>query len=530
MKKKSRLSQSIATPFVFTALSLIATIFFRCFDLWWVFIEQTVGIKHFCEGLLTFAALNTVIMGTLSYIRIHAVKKGDTPIYQGKAYKIILVLCSIVSFALFAFVVGYSVSLFLDENSGVIRLKLAENISKALPLVIGISLALYYPAVCSKAKKVIGAIVVIGCALWAINSFYPLDDYKITSDPVVIDTSEEYSVVFSTSDYGTGYVEYTYEGENYKVYDHTAGRLNSDCKIHNIQVPYEHLRNNSYTVGSTRVIDDFSYGSRLGKNVVSQEYTLTYNDSDDQSYLVISDWHTYLDKAYTAIDYLGDYDSVILLGDSAPGVDYEDDVIKNTVQFAGVVSGGSKPVIYVRGNHETRGSYANDLPRVLGLDELYYITEVGPYSFIVLDSGEDKEDSHPEYGGLTDYGSYRADMIEWLKTAETENEKVIALSHAWQISQVEEEFSLTGWNEIDRIGARLILSGHTHQCRFLNADAEGKEGEILSAHPDIIGYMDGGKNGDEVYIASMLTLSEDGFEIKAVNNLGEEIQSESFQW
>lgn len=530
MNKKTKIFHTITAPLVFTALSLIATIFFRCFDLWWVFIDHTVGINHFCEGLLTFAALNTIFMGALSYIRIYTVKKDGSPLYQGKAYKIILTLSSIISFALFAFVVGYSFSLFLDENSEVIRLKLAENITKSLPLVIGISLAIYYPAMCCKAKRVVAAMVLIASALWIVNNFYPLDNYKITSDPIVIDTSEEYSVVFSTSDYGTGYVEYTYEGKDYKVYDHTAGRLNSDCKIHNIQIPYEHLRNNSYTVGSTRVINEFSYGSRLGKSVVSQEYTLTYNDSENQTYLVISDWHTMLDEAYSAISYLGEYDSVILLGDSVPGVDYEENVIKNTIEFAGVVSGGNKPVIYVRGNHETRGSYANDLPRVLGLDELYYITEVGPYSFIVLDSGEDKEDSHHEYGGLTDYGSYRADMIEWLKTAETKNNKVIALSHAWQISQVEDDLSLAGWNEIDRIGARLMISGHSHQCRFLSSDAEGEEGEIFSAHPNIIGYMDGGKNSAGVYIASMLTLSEDGFTIDAVNNFGERIANESFQW
>ncbi len=530
MKKKFKLSQSITASVIFTLLSLLATIFFRCFDLWWVFIDHTVGINHFCEGLLTFAALNTTVMGIISFVRIRCIKKGDTPLYQGKAHKILFGISAILSLVLFVFVVGYSISLFFDENSGVLRLKLAEYLTKALLPVALISLALYYPAMCKKAKHVVAAIVVIACTLWIVNSFYPLNDYKITSDPVVIDTSEEYSVVFSTNDYGTAYIEYTYEGKDYKVYDHTAGRLNCDSKIHNIQVPYEHLRNNTYTIGSTRVIDDFSYGSRLGKNVVSQEYTLAYNDSDDQTYLVISDWHTYLDEAYTAISYLGEYDSVILLGDSAPGVDYEDDVIKNTVKFAGTVSGGSKPVIYVRGNHETRGSYANDLPKALGLDELYYITQVGPYSFIVLDSGEDKEDSHHEYGGLTDYGSYRADMIEWLKTAETENEKVIALSHSWEISDVEEELSFIAWDEIDRIGARLMLSGHSHQCRFLSSEAENKEGEIFTAHPDIIGYMDGGHNGTEIYIASMLTLSTDGFEIKAVNNFGEEIQSKSFKW
>ncbi len=528
MKKKLRLSKSIPAHIIFTFLSLTATVFFSCFNLWWVFIDATVKINHFCEMLLTFAAINTVVMGVLSAVRIYGFEKKGAPLYKGKLHKIVFTVASVLSFILFAFSVGYSIGLFLDENSGVLTLKLAEALSKAIPLVTIISLAIFYPALGCKAKRVVTVLVVIATSLWIINDFIPLTPYKITSDPTVIDTSEDYSVVFSTSDYGTGYIEYTFEGKDYKVYDHTAGRVDSDSRIHNISVPYEHLRNNTYTIGSTRVIDDFSYGSRLGKAVDSDEYTFTYNDSDNQIYLVVSDWHTMLDEAYSAIGYLGEYDAVILMGDSAPGVDYEQDVIKNTVQFAGKVSGGTMPVIYVRGNHETRGPFANDLPQVLGLDELYYTLDMGPYSFVVLDSGEDKEDSHPEYGGLTTYGTYRADMIEWLKAAEATNDKVIALSHSWEISDVEEDLSATGWNEIDRIGARLMISGHTHQCRLIGT-AEGKEQEFFAAHPDIIGYMDGGKSG-KTYTASMLTVDSEGFSLKAVNNLGENIFSESFEW
>ena len=91
------------------------------------------------------------------------------------------------------------------------------------------------------------------------------------------------------------------------------------------------------------------------------------------------------------------------------------------------------------------------------------------------------------------------------------------------------ELSDAGWNEIDRIGTRLIISGHTHNCRLISADNGGREAELLTAHPDIIGYMDGGKNG-ETYIASKLTLTADGFSIEAVNNLGEAILEENFAW
>ena len=518
--KKQKLSQSPVFHGIFLVLSLIATVLYKTTDIWWVFMNNTVGISHFGEILLVLVVCNTVVMAVLTALLTYKKmqpKKALTGIF-----------CTL-SFIFFGFAFGYTIGLFFDENSGVMVCQLKDTLSAALPTIALSGLALFFPALGKKTKIAVSAVVLIISAVWVVNEFYPLTTYKITSDPTVIDTSDGYSVVFSTNDVGTGYIEYTYEGQDYKVYDHTAGRLDSDTKIHSIKVPYEHLRNNSYRVGSVRVIDEFSYGSRLGAEVKSEEYTLTYNDSENQIWLVISDWHTMLNEAYSAVGHLGDYDSIIFLGDSAPNVDYEDDVIKNTVQFMGKVSGGEKPAIYVRGNHETRGAYANNLPSALGLDELYYTLDVGSYSFIVLDSGEDKEDSHSEYGGLTAYGDYRKAMVEWLKTADTNSDKVIALSHAWEISQVENELALEGWNEIDRMGARLMLSGHSHQCSLVDKEAEGINKEIFSAHPHIDAYMDGGKNGKN-YIASMMKLSPDGIELKAVNQTGEEVFAENFAW
>ena len=519
MKKKLRLSQSLTAHSVFTVMSLLAAVIFNSFNIWWVFIDGTVGIDHFCEGLLILVSLNTVIMGTLTALKLR----------KKESNRILFTVSAVLSFIFFAFAFGYGIGLAVDESAASFFLSLADTAAKAVPLSAIITLAVYYPAFGSKAKKIITAAVIVCTAVWVINDFFPVTPYKFASEPMVIDTGKEYSVVFATNDYGTAYIEYTYEGKDYKVTDNTAGRLNSDSKIHSIRVPYEHLKNNTYKVGSTRVIDEYSYGSRLGKAIVSEEYTFTCNESDEQTYLVISDWHAMLDKAYSAIEYTGEYDAVILLGDSAPNVDFESDVIKNTVTFGGKVSAGTKPVIYVRGNHETRGDYANDLPTALGLEELYYTTDVGPYSFIVLDSGEDKVDSHREYGGLTDYGSYRAEMVEWMKTATVTNKKVIALSHAWQVSTVEEDLCLAAWDELDRIGTRLILSGHTHTCRLLRADADGIEGTIFTEHPDIVGYMDGGKSGKN-YIASKLTLGKEGFTLEAYDNLGQEIFLDSFSW
>ena len=40
---------------------------------------------------------------------------------------------------------------------------------------------------------------------------------------------------------GTGYVDYTYDGKDYRVYDEEAGVVRTDDYMHTVSVPVEHL-------------------------------------------------------------------------------------------------------------------------------------------------------------------------------------------------------------------------------------------------------------------------------------------------
>ena len=510
-------------PALLLGLTAFGLIYFYAGRAQWIFIELTLGFEGILHLIFPVLVLNAILLCVLTLLR----QKNLSGEEMG--YRIALTLSSILSFITIVIGTIYTTALLVTESKHSAFLFLKDSLLVAAVLVLVPFSVLFLPKLKIKTRKIITTFILVITIVIGIFFIFPMAPYKITSAPSVIDTGSEYSVIFSTNDYGTGYVEYNYNGKDYKVYDEMGGRLNSDSKIHNISIPYEHLRNNTYSVGSTRVYEQYSYGSHRGKTVNSEKYTLKYNDSENQTFLVVSDWHTELDKAYNAISYVGDYDSVILLGDSTPGVDFEEEVVRNIIEFAGEVSKGTKPVIYARGNHETRGQYAGKILDSLGLNEFYYTTDMGPYSFLILDSGEDKEDSHPEYGGMNNYGQYRADMIEWMKTVDFENDKIITISHSWQICDVEEELSTAGWNEIDRIGTRLILSGHYHDCRPLGSTNAEDELSMLSAHPDIIGYIDGGKmNGG--FVASKMTLSPDGFTLEAYNNNGENVFNENFEW
>lgn len=455
--------------------------------------------------------------GILAAVRVREIKRKDEPIYLKKSYTVFTVTCFVLTVILFIAGCSFGFGMYFAESSEVYSETFINSVYDALFISIVPFCVLYLGAMGKKSRRFVSAVLLVAVAVIGVSRLFPLTPYKIDSKPSVLDTGSGYSIVFSTNDEGTGYVEYTYKNKQYRLYDENGGRLNSDSKIHSINVPYEHLDNNSYRVGSVRVIEQYSYGSRTGKEVVSEEYTFT-PAKEDMRCLVISDWHTYLDKARAAISFVGDYDAVILLGDATPGVDFEQQVVNNIVRFSGDVSEGTKPVIYVRGNHETRGEYAGKLLGALGLDEFYYTAEMGGYTFVVLDSGEDKDDSHIEYGGMTDYNTYRAEMIEWLKDVEAENEKVIALSHSWKISDVEKELSEEGWKELQRLGARLMMSGHEHKLRLVGADNEAEKALV----GDTTAFIDGGHLNPR-YVASVMTINEDDILLESFNDLGEKV-------
>ncbi len=510
-------------PVLGAALTLltIAVSVYHAFRMVWVFYDPNISFLGGSMGL--FLILLGVLALCLLLLGLRVYRKRPLP-------KVCTVLGGIVFvFAvLFALAIGAILYISGYETNLVMLLYLKNDLPLILLFCAAVVMLLVLPNLRRGAKPALAAVLAVLLALGAFATVFPLTPFRLVSDPVVMDTGEDYAVVFATSDKGTGFVEYNFDGTDYTVYAETNGRRIGDRLIHSVRVPYLHLKNNRYTVGSTRVIEEFSYGSRLGKTVRSAPYTLTVKESAAQTYLVVSDWHSYLKEAKQAIFHLGDYDAVILLGDPAAGMDFEAQAVRYLVQFGGDLTGGEIPVIYVRGNHETRGAFASKLPEYLGFDRLYYTVDRGPYSFLVLDSGEDKNDDHIEYGGMDDYRVNRAEMVDWLQTVEVKNDKLIVLTHAWQVSEPEPELSRKAWDSFANLGARFVVSGHMHVCRFLDGSTD-QEKEYLEAYPDIVTYVDGGHRG-ETYIASKLTLTPNGAHFEAVDQTGKTVLDETLPW
>ena len=199
------------------------------------------------------------------------------------------------------------------------------------------------------------------------------------------------------------------------------------------------------------------------------------------------------DKVYAALAATMDpkkTDFLVLNGDMVSNAKQIDTVIKHMVEPI-KKQAEQIPLFYARGNHEGRGADFDKLydmfPTSTG--HFYYTFRQGPAAFVVLDAGEDKPDSHHEYGGTADYDAYREAQTEWLLKAVKEESFAsapmkICIIHiptlAFRSSWYAERYITEHWVPIlEKAGLDLALCAHHHKWRVIGAGEHGKNYPLL---------------------------------------------------
>lgn len=346
-----------------------------------------------------------------------------------------------------------------------------------------------------------------------IGAYMPVN-FSIKVEPSVFDSGGEYySVVWVTSGKGSGYVKYTYNGEEKTVWDASGGLIRTDDTIHSVQVPKSELQGNTYKVGSQQVGFKFGYNAFKRRTVESKEYSFNgVAKQDDIKLLCISDIHGMKKEMSNAVSYFTDKpDMVMLLGDVNSAMVYKSDFVNHVLKNAFTLSGGEIPVVYTRGNHETRGEFGAQAIRYLPSEtgEYYFTFDFGSLSAVVLDSGEDKEDDHKEYSGLVDFAAYREQEYNWLCSLDASDFENAAYKIVFSHDPTLTDHFGKDWTApmID-LGMDLIVGGHHHTNTFT-------EGELPV-------FVDGGKqnDGSGAWIASMLTLRDGTIRMLSIDDSG----------
>ena len=263
-------------------------------------------------------------------------------------------------------------------------------------------------------------------AFFVIGTFLTLNINpfnKINHTPVVYAVEDTYQIVFTTASKGEAWV--VIDGVEYN--DTYSGYRRTEDTVHKITVPMEVLDNaDSYTVYTRAMILRGPYESLQGPTI-SETYTWKgLNTADGINYYVLSDTHNTRKTPLAAATYFGeDLDFLISCGDNVSWIDREADLTE-FLYLASNITKGEIPVIYARGNHETKGVLADEFYKYVGADgeNFYYTFRLQNIWGIVLDMGEDHGDDFIEYAGVAKFNTYRDEQTLFLDEvlANAENE------------------------------------------------------------------------------------------------------------
>jgi predicted phosphodiesterase len=330
------------------------------------------------------------------------------------------------------------------------------------------------------------------CWFCLLSCYSIAQDIKITHGPYLQKTGEhEATIVWTTDNPAVSWVELAPAGND----GFDAGERSQYCqtqdgnrvvgKLHKITVSgLERGTEYRYRVFSkAAIIPRLEYGDTVSSGVYGSRFTALDSRKPDISFTVLNDIHGKKDNlnALSSSVKYGKTDLVIFNGDMVDFMHDEQQFLSSFMDESVKRFASEVPVFYARGNHETRGLFnwyfSDYFPSVSG--KPYYTFRQGPVHFIVLDSGEDKKDSHIEYHGIAQFDAYRTEQQEWLKK-ELQSESFrsapykVVIVHIPPVGgdwhgnlEVRKKFLPL----LNNAGITVMFCGHTHSYQYVEPDA-----------------------------------------------------------
>ena len=321
-----------------------------------------------------------------------------------------------------------------------------------------------------------------------------LPEYMLTY-PTVFAVGDKYNIFVPFSESVIMWVKVG--GQVY--FDDCNGILRSNTKMHKVELPMGVLDEvKEYTVCYKKTVDRRPY-----RPIFEDERSITVRfrpvrSSGAINIYHVADAHNLVDEPVRAGRYFGDELDLLILNGDIPNHSGDISNFNAICEIAAGITGGTCPVVFARGNHDTRGICAEDMPNFIPTQNgrTYYSFRVGSLWGLVLDCGEDKSDDHVEYGGTICFHCFRECETEYIRdivaNADREYngegvEHRIVISHI-PFSHIQpapfdiEQDIYREWTRImhDEIKPELLLYGHLHQIAI---HAQGSEFDSYSLQP-----------------------------------------------
>ncbi|GAA3576055.1 metallophosphoesterase family protein [Snuella lapsa] len=299
--------------------------------------------------------------------------------------------------------------------------------------------------------------------------------------PPYLQNSTENSVhiLFITNNNAHSWIEYGETDLDLKAESYLDGFVQANNTLNSIQL--NNLKpgtNYKYRIISREIVKFDPYDLVYGETITSDTFEFNTVDSNANSVscLILNDIH---DRPYSFSDLLSlnkdtNYDFVALNGDMFDYQTDEQQLIDHLIAPCTSLFASEKPFIMIRGNHETRGKFARNIKDYFQFpeQEYYFSFKQGPVHWIVLDSGEDKEDDTPVYGDIVNFDDFREQQAKWLDVELQKSEysnckyKVVLMhippfhSGDWHgTTHCRQVFNPV----FKKYNIDMVISGHTHR-------------------------------------------------------------------
>lgn len=296
-------------------------------------------------------------------------------------------------------------------------------------------------------------------------------------------------------------------GEN-EYYDDSNGILRSGRLTHKMTVPVAELdAARSYTVRWRKMIERKPYRSEVGE---IEEYTSAFRPIDPNKERIniynIADAHNRVEGPINAGKYFertGEELDLLLLNGDIPNHSGDVAYFEAIHRIAAGVTGGEIPVVFARGNHDTRGVCAELIEDYTPTDNgvSYYTFRLGPVWGIVMDCAEDKPDDHVEYAHTICCEDFRRRETRWLEALCNAEKpeysdggikyKIVVVHNPFTERRNPpfdiEEDTFAHWASLlrENVKPHLMICGHVHKCYVTypggERDAFGQPCPIVAA-------------------------------------------------
>ena len=240
-----------------------------------------------------------------------------------------------------------------------------------------------------------------------------LPKHMLTS-PTVFAVGDEYHIFVPFDDEVIMYVKV---GDRV-FYDHCNGVLRSRTNMHFARLPMSVLdQEKAYTVCYRKMIDRAPY---FPKSEDERELTISFRpikNGGEINLYHVSDAHNLVAEPVAAGQFFGDDLDLLVLNGDIPNHSGDVRNFNAICEIASGITRGQIPCVFARGNHDTRGIHAEDMPAYIPIKDgrTYYTFRAGCVWGLLLDCGEDKPDSNEEYGYTVCFHDFRQEETDFLR-------------------------------------------------------------------------------------------------------------------